>query len=109
MSSANPFTPQGNTVTFTANATAPTPVQASTTSNAASQYLVQNAGAYVAFLGYGATAALANTAAVTVTSSQSSIPLLPGSIQVLTLQPNLYFTGVAAGACVIYIAPGEGS
>ena len=51
------FSPMGNTVTFTAATSAPTPVQAVSSTTAANQYLVQNPSAQTVFLGVGSTAA----------------------------------------------------
>ena len=94
--STNAFTQFGNTVTFTAAATAPTPVQAAANTLGGNQYRIINSGNVVVFLGYGSTAAQATTNAVTVTSSQASLPLLPGTDEILTFVPNAYFTGVTA-------------
>ena len=103
------FTPQGNTITFTANTAAPAAVQAVGVGAGTSSYEIINAGNVVVFLGSGANAALANTSAVVASNSQSCIPLLPGTDKVLTLGPNAYFTGItAAGTALVYITPGEG-
>lgn len=105
-----PFTPSGNTVTFTAATTAPAAVQAVSTTLGGNQYRILNAGSVVAFLGIGTTAAAANAAAVAVTSSGSAIPLLAGTDEVITFAPNAYFTAVtASSSAVIYITPGDGS
>ena len=61
------------------------------------------------FLGYGSTNALAYGNAVTITSTGNAVPILPSSIQVLTLMPNLFFTGVASASSSVYITPGEGT
>ena len=105
-----PFTPSGNTVTFTAATTAPAAVQAVSTTLGGNQYRILNAGSVVAFLGIGTTAAAANAAAAAVTSSGSAIPLLAGTDEVITFAPNAYFTAVtASSSAVIYITPGDGS
>lgn len=109
MSSSNPFTPVGNTVVFTAAATAPAGIQCVSNTLGPTQYLIQNAGTATVFLGYGATNASAYASAVTVTSTGNAIPLLPSTVQVLTLQPNLFFTGVATNSGAVYITPGEGN
>ena len=99
----------GNTVVFTAATTAPTPVQAISTTLGGNQYRILNAGNVVVFLGFGVSAAAATATAVVVTSSQQSIPLLPGTDEILTFQPNAYFTGItASGTAAIYITPGDG-
>lgn len=105
-----PFTPSGNTVTFTAATTAPTAVQAVSTTLGGNQYRILNAGSVVAFLGIGTTADAANAAATTVTSSGSAIPLLAGTDEIISFAPNAYFTAVTASStAVIYITPGDGS
>ena len=103
-----PFNPQGATVTFTAAVTAPTPVQATSSTGAANNYLITNTGSTVVFLGVGATAALATANSVTVTSSGNAIPILPGTAQTLTLVANSFFTGTSAASSVVYITPGDG-
>ena len=103
------FTKTGNTVTFTAAGTAPTPVQAVSTTLGGNQYRIINAGTTTVFLGYGTTASQATNNAVQVTTSQSSYPLLPNTDEILTFQPNAYFTGITTtGTAVIYITPGDG-
>jgi hypothetical protein len=109
MSSANPFTPTGNTVTFTATTTAPVGVQAVSNGIGSIQYLVQNAGTAVVFLGVGASNTAAQANAVTVTSTGPAIPLLAGSIQVLTFAANAFFSGNATTSSVVYITPGDGA
>jgi len=105
-----PFTPSGNTVTFTAATTAPAAVQAVSTTLGGNQYRILNAGSVVAFLGIGTTAAAANAAAVAVTSSGSAIPLLAGTDEIITFAPNAFFTAVTASStAVIYVSPGDGS
>jgi len=105
----NAFTKMGNTVTFTADTTAPSPVQAASTSLGGNQYRIINSGTVVAFLGYGSTSAEASNNAVVVSSSQSSFPLLPGTDEILTFVPNAYFTAITqSGAAPIYITPGDG-
>jgi hypothetical protein len=105
----SPFTPTGNTVVFTAAATAPTPVQAVSTTLGGNQYRVLNAGSVTVFMGIGTTAATANSAAVAVTTTAESIPLLAGTDEILTFTPNAYFTGVtSSSSAVVYITPGDG-
>ena len=105
----NAFTKMGNTVAFTAATTAPTPVQALSTSLGGNQYRIINNGTVTVFLGYGATSADAANNAVVVTSSQAAFPLLPGTDEILTFVPNAYFTGItSSGTAAIYITPGDG-
>jgi hypothetical protein len=105
----NAFTKTGNTITFTAATSAPTPVQCASTTLGGNQYRIINAGTVIVFLGYGATASDASNNAVAVTSSQTSFPLLPNTDEILTFIPNAYFTGVTGSStAVIYITPGDG-
>jgi hypothetical protein len=107
--STNAFTQFGNTITFLAATSAPTPVQAVANTLGGNQYRIINSGNVVVFLGYGSTAAQATTNAVTVTSSQPALPLLPGTDEILTFVPNAYFTGVtSSGTANIYITNGDG-
>ena len=105
----NAFTKTGNTVTFTAATTAPTPVQAASTTLGGNQYRIINAGTVTVFLGYGVTSSDATNNAVIVTSSQNSYPLLPNTDEILTFPPNAYFTGkTSTSTAVVYITPGDG-
>ena len=105
----NAFTKTGNTVTFLAATTAPTPVQCASTTIGGNQYRIINAGTVTVFLGYGSTASDATNNAVQVTSSQTAFPLLPNTDEILTFVPNAYFTGVtASGTATVYITPGDG-
>lgn len=108
MSVVASFAPLGNTVTVTAATTYPAPVQATSTLSAI-QYRVINAGNVTAFLGVGSTGANANSNAVVVTSSQGSVPLLPGTDEVLSFTANAFFTAItSSGTAVLYITPGDG-
>lgn len=106
----NAFNQLGNTVTFTANTTAPTPVQAPTNTGLGStQYEVMNAGLVTVFLGVGTSASAATNNAVVVTTTDASYPLLPGTDKIITAPPGAYFTGITVtGNAAIYITPGEG-
>ena len=104
----NAFTKTGNTVTFTAYTTAPTPVQVTNTTIGGNQYRIINAGSTTVCLGYGTTAAEATTAAANVTTSGAAFPLLSGTDEILTFVPNAYFTGYSTANAVIYITPGDG-
>lgn len=112
MSIDSPITPTGNTVVFTAAVAAPTAVQAlSNNAGGSLQYEVINAGGSVVFMGWGATAATAGTnAALPASNTTPSMVLLPGSDKVVTLTPNLFFTGVTInGASNVYVLPGSGA
>jgi hypothetical protein len=104
------FTPMGNTITFTATASSPTTsVQAASTTLGGNQYRIINSGNVTVFMGYGQANASAVANAVLVTSTQSSIPLLSGTDEILTFTPNAYFAGItSSGNAVIYITPGDG-
>ena len=105
----NAFSKTGNTVTFLAAGSAPTPVQALSSTLGGNQYRIINAGNVTVFLGYGVDASNATSSAVQVTSSQSAFPLLSGTDEILTFVPNAYFTGVtASGSATVYITPGDG-
>jgi len=104
----NAFTKTGNTVTFTASGSAPTPVQVTNSTLGGNQYRIINAGSTVVFLGYGTSAANATSASANVTSSGAAFPLLPGTDEILTFVPNAYFTGTSIANAVVYITPGDG-
>ena len=107
--SLNAFTKMGNTVTFLAATTAPTPVQAVSTTLGGNQYRIINSGSVVVFLGYGSTASDASNNAVAVSTTAASFPLLPGTDEILTFVPNAYFTAVtSSGTANIYVTPGDG-
>lgn len=105
----NAFTKMGNTVAFTAATTAPTAVQAVSTSLGGNQYRIINAGTVTVFLGYGVDAATANAAAAVVSTTGQAFPLLPSTDEILTFVPNAYFTGVTSTSnATVYITPGDG-
>jgi len=107
--STNAFTPLGNTVTFIAATSAPTAVQALSSTLGGNQYRIINSGTVTVFLGIGNTASNAANNAVVVTTTAPSYPLLPGTDEVLTFAPNWYFTGItASGTATVYITPGDG-
>ena len=105
----NAFTKTGNTVAFTAATSAPTAVQALSTTLGGNQYRIINSGTVIVFLGYGTTAANANTNATVVTTTSPAFPLLPGTDEILTFAPNAYFTGITtSGTANVYVTPGDG-
>lgn len=109
MSVSAPFTPSGNTVVFTAATSAPTPVQALSNTIGGNQYRILNAGLVTVFLGLGASASAATSNAAVVSTTASSIPLLPGTDEILTFVPNAYFTGITSSStALVYITPGDG-
>jgi hypothetical protein len=103
------FTKMGNTVAFTAATTAPTAVQAVSSTLGGNQYRIINAGLVTVFLGYGTTASDAGNNAAIVTTTGPSVPLLPGTDEILTFVPNAFFTGVTANStAVVFVTPGDG-
>jgi len=105
----NAFTKTGNTITFTANVAAPTPVQCLSSTLGGNQYRIINNGSVTVFLGYGTTSSDASNNAVVVSSTGAAFPLLPNTDEILTFVPNAYFTGItSSGNAVIYITPGDG-
>ena len=106
-----PFAQSGKSITFTANTTAPTAVQASNNeqTSLSGNYRICNAGTNVVFLGIGRTATEAVANASVLTSSANCLPILPGAIEVFKFGLNSYFTGITAtGSSVIYVTPGAG-
>ena len=109
MSVSAPFCPSGNTVTFIAATSAPTPVQALSTTLGGNQYRVVNAGSTLVFMGVGTTSANATANAVVVSSTQAAIPLLAGTDEIITFPPNAWFTGITStGTANVYITCGDG-
>jgi hypothetical protein len=107
--STNAFTPLGNTVVFTAATSSPTPVQALSNTLGGNQYRIINSGNVVVFLGLGATSTNATTNTAVISTTGQSVPLLPGTDEILTFVPNAYFTGItSANTAVIYVTPGDG-
>ena len=109
MAVSAPFTPTGNTVTFTAATSAPTPIQCVSSTLGGNQYRLLNAGSVTVFLGVGTTAAQASASATVVTTTANCIPLLAGTDEIITFQPNAYFTGITSSStAVVYITCGDG-
>lgn len=102
------FTPMGNTVSFVAATSPPTPVRALSTTIGGTQYRVHNSGNVVVFLGFGDTAGLATTHA-NVSLNGQTITMVPGSVEVFTFNANQYVTGATdSGTSVVYITAGDG-
>ena len=107
------FSPQAKTYAFSVTSSAGTGVQLQpSTSYGAMQYRVINSGTNLAFLGVGATAALAvtNTVIPTPGTPTLAIPLLPGTDEVFTFPQGAYFAAVTSGATTttLYITSGDG-
>ena len=108
MSTVNSFTPSGQTISFTGNTSAPTPVQA-TSPSSSSSYRIINSGTSVVFLGVGSDSATSAGNAGVITTSGAAIPLLAGTDEILSFSPNAFFTGItSSGSSVVYITPGTG-
>ena len=109
MSVSAAFTKTGNTVAFIAATTAPSAVQAVSTTLGGNQYRIINSGTVTVFLGYGPDATGANSNATVVTTTGTAIPLLPGTDEILSFVPNAYFTGItSSGSATVYVVPGDG-
>jgi len=107
--STNAFTKTGNTVVFTAATSAPTPVQALSTTLGGNQYRIINSGLVTVFLGYGTASSDATNNATVVTTTGPAYPILAGTDEILTFVPNAYFTGITSSStAVVYITPGDG-
>ena len=111
-SQMQPFTPSGNTATFTANTSGnlPTPVQATgcpTGSNC--QYLITNIGVNGACIGYGTSANATANAVIPTSTPTFCTWVLPGTQIIITTGYGSYFTGItASGTSVFYVQPGIG-
>ena len=108
----NAFTSLGKTVKLTAASSPPEAVQVSSTTLGGNQYRVINISSNTAcFLSYAQTknAAEFNCNIPIVGSSQTVLPLLPQTDEILSFVPNAYFTAITiAGNCELYITPGDG-
>ena len=104
-----PFCPCGNTVAFIANTSAPTPIQAVSSTLGGNQYRVINAGSNLVFMGFGTASSDASNNATVITTTGKSIPLLAGTDEIITFPPNAWFTGItSSGTAAIYVTPGDG-
>jgi hypothetical protein len=102
------FTPMGNTVTFVAAVSPPTPVQAASTTIGGTQYRINNSGNVAVYLGFGDTDTAA-TAMANTSITGSTIVMNANSVEVFTFNANVYFTGAtASGTSVVQITPGDG-
>ena len=107
--STQAFTRTGNTVVFTAATTAPSPIQAVSSTLGGNNYRIINSGTVTVFLGYGVSSSDATNNSPVVTTTGTAIPLLPGTDEILTFVPNAYFTGTtASGTATVYVLPGDG-
>lgn len=104
------FAPAGNTVTFLANTAAPTAVQVvSSVLSSYTQYRIFNSGSNLIFIGSGSNTTIANTNATVVSTSNTGLPVLPGTVEIFSFPSNSYFTGItSSGTSVVYVTPGQG-
>jgi hypothetical protein len=108
------FSPLGKTIVVAAAGTAPAGIQAPVLTKFEpqneGQYRFVNAGTNTVFIGTGPTAALARAAAVAPVAGTPSgaIVLVPGAVEILRVNKDTYFSGLAAAANTVYITPGEG-
>jgi hypothetical protein len=108
------FNPIGKTIVVAAASTAPAGIQAPVyekfNPQNAGQYRFVNAGNNIVFIGTGASAALAQAAAVAPIGGTPSdaVPLLPGAVEILRFNKDTFFSGLASGATTVYVTPGQG-
>lgn len=114
MSVPSAFTPMGNTVVITAATSYPAAVQVPSSTLGGNQYRICNGSSTQAcFLAWGTTAAEAQNNCViptgSGTNSKKVLYLLPNTDEILTFQPDAYFTAItAANTATLYIVPGDG-
>lgn len=108
------FNPQGKTVVVAAAVAPPlgvqVPVYQKFSDHVSGQMRIVNASQNTVHLGYGATAAEAQSNAVAAVAGNPapSIPLVAGAVEILRFSAGLYFSGAASGASTVYMTPGEG-
>ena len=112
--SANPFTPQGNTVCIVVTGTSGTAVQVNAGAGAGyggADYLATVVGTVTVFVhSEQASAGTAAAAVIPVANTPANtFPLLAGSAQTIRLAPGAWFTAIASGAgSTLYLTPGDG-
>ena len=73
-------------------------------------YRIINSGSNLVMLGWAPTAAGALASAQSAPPTQVSLPLLPGTDEILTFPPGTWFTGMTtSGSSTVYITVGDGS
>lgn len=107
------FTPTGKVMSFTADTSAPTPVQVLPKDGAADQqYILTNTDSSDdVCVGYGPTAAIATFNATEANTPQSGgVYFLLRSTQVaITAGPGAFFTGVSSSTAIVKVQPGYGN
>lgn len=108
----NAFTPIANTVLLAAAGVAPTGVKPLTRSgynDGHCSFRFVHTGNQIAYIGYGSTAAEAQSNSVAPTgTSRKCIPLAAGSIEILDFPDDTYFSAITSADCSIFITAGEG-
>ena len=110
------FHPTGDTVLLASATTAPTGVQvvsndAQGANRSSDCYQFYNAGDETSYIGWGATAASAQSATVvpTLGTAQGVVPVPAGAVIVFRFGLNMFFSGInATSAGDVFITPGEG-
>lgn len=99
------FTPLGPTIAAEA-AGVQAPVLPKFDPQSVGEYRIVNSGAATVFLGFSATAALAQAAAVAPVAGTPStaIPLLSGAVEILRFNRDTFFSAPAT----VFITPGQG-
>jgi len=110
-----PFYPKGDTVLLTAASSAPTGVQAPSTTLDAKIvfdcYYIYNSGAETVYMGYGKSASSAQTNSVipTAGNAQTVLVIPAGAALILRFNEEDFFSGITASAsCDVFLTPGEG-
>ena len=91
---------------MTAATSAPVGVQVPEVgTNQGYQFRIHNAGSVIAFLGFGATAGAAQSAALVA----SGVPIPAGVVEVLSFPIGSYFSAItSSGSASVYLTPGKG-
>jgi hypothetical protein len=104
------FQPKGPLLSFTADSTAPTSVQAvSLGGEQAQQYVLTNASSSVdVVVGWGASDVAAKLNAAAATNVMNCYYLVHGTQLVITAATGAYFTGISASSAVVKVQAGIG-
>jgi hypothetical protein len=110
VSPIQPFTPVGNTATFTAATSCPSPVAPNPTGTSSStQYVLTNIGSQVVFVSYGTSAQATTNCVIPTGTTQQVFVLLPLTQITITTYGQSYFTGITStGTSIVYVQAGVG-
>lgn len=117
MSDRQSFRPQGNTVRIDVTSTPSTPIkiQDHTAGPISEQVRVVNAGPNTAYIVFGSAAADSTGSSIVaaipaVGTPANAYPMLSGTIETFSYNPQGYIAAVTAGSdtAALYITPGEG-